>query len=188
MALDVDAVMIAGSGDLYTGPVGSTLPTNVSVVLDAALINAGYLSTDGATFRDSKTREPINAWQSFRPIKYRTSESSTELELTLMQFDSNTVPLAFGGGTIATVAGPPVHYVYSPAEPQDIDERAAVIQWFYAAYTYRLVLPRVMVTSGTETQLTRAQETGLPLTLGVLAADGVDPFSLITDDPAFAAA
>jgi len=182
MAQDADAVMIAGDGDIFTAPVGTALPTNPTVALDAAFIGAGYISEDGVTFRDEKTKEPINVWQSFYPVKYRVTESNAELEMILKQWDLVTVPLAFGGGSIIDNT---TYFEYSPPAPDVIDERACVLDWTYDTFAFRLVIPRTMVRGSIETQLARASESDLPLTLGILGTPGVDPWTLYTSHPSF---
>jgi hypothetical protein len=186
MPQNADNVMIAGDGNLFVAPTGTPLPTNIATALNAAFINTGFLSEDGATFRDEKTKEPVNVWQSFYAVKYRVTESNAEMEMVLKQWDKNTVPLAFGGGAVTTTAGPPAYYTYTPPSPDVIDERAAVLEWRYATKTFRLVVPKVMVTSGAESQLARASESDLPLTLGILGTTGVSPWLLYTDHAAFA--
>ena len=188
MAQSADAIMIAGTGSVYVGPVGSTLPIDPTTALDAALIDLGYLTEDGATLRDEKTKEPINAWQSFYPVKYVVTDASAEIEFVLRQWDVVTVPLAFGGGAITTTAGPPIVYTYTPPAPEDIDERALVLDWDYDTYNFRLIVPKVMVTSGVDSQLTRGQASDLPITLGVIGTDGASPYTIVTDHPDWAAA
>lgn len=188
MSQDADAVMIAGNGDIYTAPVGSTLPVDPTTALDAAFIQLGYVSQDGVTWRNEQTKEPINVWQSFYAIKYRVTETSAEMEFILKQFDINTLPFAMGGGTITTTAGPPIFHTYVPPAPETIDERSVVLAWKYSTYDYRMVVPRMMVTGSIETVLSRGQESELPVTLSLLGAPGVDAFAMYTSDPAFAAA
>src|SRR5680860_985390 len=187
MALSADSIIIAGSGSTSVAPVGSTLPIDVLTALDAAFIDLGYITEEGASFRRSKSTEPITAWQSFNALKYVVTEVADEVEFMLRQWDANTLPLAFAGGAIATTAavvGPPavpVYYTYTPPDPEDIDERALVLEWLYDTSTFRLVIPRIMVTSGVETQLTRSQASDLPITAGVLATDGAAPWTIISD-------
>lgn len=183
MAQSADAVVVAGNGAANVAPVGTTLPTDSSTALDPAFVDLGFLSEDGATFRDEKTKEPIPAWQSFYPIKYVVTDASAEVEFVLRQWDADTVPLAFGGGQV-TVPNPtaaPGEFRYEPPDPETIDERALVLSWQYDNANFRLVVPKVMVTSGVESQLTKSSASDLPLTLGVIGTAGASPWLLYTN-------
>lgn len=188
MAQNTDAVMIAGDGGIFLAPTGSTLPTDVATVLDAAFVDLGYVSEDGVTWRNEQTKEPVTAWQSFYPLKYRVTETTSELEFTLKQFDLYTLPRAMGGGTVTETPGPPQYFTYVPPAPETIEERAVVLEWEYSTFDYRLVIPRAMVTGSVETVLSRNQESELQVTLSVLGTPGADPFTLYTTDTAFEAA
>ena len=43
------------NGAIFVAPVGSTLPTDASTVLDAAFINLGFISDDGVTLGTSRS-------------------------------------------------------------------------------------------------------------------------------------
>lgn len=183
MQQDADSIVIAGNGSVQVAPVGTTMPTDIATALPAAWIDLGYVSEDGATFSDEKTKEPIPVWQSFYPVKYVVSDATASLSFVLRQWDADTVPLAFGGGAVTAIAGPPQVFRYDPPEPEVIDERAVVLEWTADDSTFRLIIPRVMVTEGVETQLVRTAASDLPITLGVLGTSGVKPWSLLSDHP-----
>lgn len=187
MAADADNIVIAGSGSVHVAPVGTAMPATPIAALNAAFVDLGYVTEDGATFRDDKTKEGTRVWGSFYPVKMRVTDASASLSFVLRQWDIETVPFAFGGGSIATTTGPPAHYTYTPPAPDEIDERALVLEWAADGHDFRLLVPRVMVTEGVETQLTQTAESDLPITLGVLGTAGVDPWQLLTNHPAFAA-
>jgi hypothetical protein len=182
---NTNAILIAGSGSVYTAVVGTPLPTTPTVALNAAFVDMGLIHEDGFTWRFDKTAEPIMVWGSFYAVKYRVTEATAEQEFTLKQFDRHTLPFAMGGGTVVAMAGPPEYFVFTPADPEDIDERALVIDWLYSASTYRLVVPRVMVTSGAELTFSDNAETDLPCTVGLMGTPGVSAYTMYTNDPAF---
>lgn len=187
MAQNTDAVMIAGDGNVFTAPTGTTLPTDMATALDGAFVQLGYVSEDGVTWRNEQTKEPVTVWQSFYPVKYRVTETTSELEFVLKQFDVYTLPRAMGGGTVTPNASP-VYYTYTPPDPETIEERAMVVEWEYGTFDYRLVIPRAQITGSVETVLSRNQESELPMTWAVLGTAGANPFTLITSDTAFAIA
>ena len=45
------------NGAIFVAPVGATLPTDASTVLDAAFKNLGFISDDGVTLGTSRSVE-----------------------------------------------------------------------------------------------------------------------------------
>lgn len=189
MATDVDQVVVAANGNVYVAPLGTAGPTDIATALNAAFIDLGYLSEDGISeITPGMDTTEIRAWQAFYPIRRVVTGRSLDIGFTLLEWSDISIKLAFGGGTVATTAGPPAYYTYTPPAPEDIDYRAMVIQWEDGTKDYRLHLPRVLVSDVGGISLRRSDPAGIPLTFSVDAADGAQPFTLITDDPAFAAA
>lgn len=193
MPVDTSSIVIAGNGSVNIAPVGTALPLDHQDALAAGFVHLGYITEDGATFRDSKTREPITVWQAFNPVTYTVTEASSNMSFVLRQWDKNTVPLAFGGGSVeqvAAAAGPPAvaaHSRYVQPTPTTIDYRACVLEWQQDTSKFRLIIPKVMVTDDVETNLTRTTAADLPLTLGVIATDGAAGWTIRTNHPAWAA-
>lgn len=184
MPQNASAIPIAGNGRVHIAPVGTTLPSDHSTALNVAFVELGIITEDGATLRDEKTREPIGGWQSLYPYKYVTTDSSASIAFTLRQWDKATVPLAFGGGAITSVTGPPAHFLYTPPAPSALYERACVVEWDVDTYKFRLIIPKVMPTEALETNLTRNDAANLPITLSVLGTDGTSPYTIRSDFPA----
>lgn len=187
MAIDADEIVVGASGSVYVADVGSTGPTDIATALDAAFVDLGYVSEDGVDITPGMDANEINAWQSFYPVRRVVTGRTLEIGFTLLQWNEESIKLAFGGGTVATTAGPPAHYTYSPPDPSEIDYRALVIEWADGTKGYRLHVPKALVTDTSALSLNRTDPAGLALTFSVQATDGADPFTLVTDDPAFAA-
>lgn len=77
-------------------------------------------------------------------------------------------------------------YRYAPPAPSVIDEREMGIDWQDGTKNYRLIIPKGMVTTAVDSELTRTKAADLPITFGVTANDTGDPWYFYTDDPAFA--
>lgn len=184
MAVDVDQVVIAANGQVYVAPLGTTGPTNIATALNAAFIDLGYTSADGVQITPGLSTNPIMAWQSFYPIRRIVTERSFEIGLTLLEWSDVSLKLALGGGSVATAGS---IYTYTPPAPEEIDYRAMVLAWQDGTKSYRLHLPRVMVSDVGAMNLQRSDAAGIPLTFQVDAVDGASPYNLITNDPAFAA-
>jgi hypothetical protein len=186
MAKSTTQITVGANGTVYVAPVGTTAPTDIASAWSGTWVDLGYTSEDGVTFRDSRTTERINVWQMFNAGRYIITEAETSASFVLRQWSKDTVKLAFGGGTITPTAGPPAHYLYTPPVPGVVDERAIGIEWIDGTKTYRLILPRVMVTEGVETNLTKASASDLPITVMAMGTDGAASWSLRTNDPSFA--
>lgn len=187
MAKDVDEIRVAANGLIHVGPLGTTAPTDTTTAWDAGWIDLGYASEDGVSISKTRDVATLNVWQSFFAARRVVTSEDFRVSFNLTQWNYQTVPLAFGGGTITDTAGA-APYTYTPPAAGSIDERAVGIEWVDGTVTYRLVIARAMVTENVETQLAKASMSELPITLGVIGEEGVDPFTIITDDPAFAAA
>lgn len=187
MPQDPDEVVVAANGQIYVAPVGSVAPVDIATAWAGTWIDLGYATEDGVTFTDGKTITDIPAWQSFYPIRKIVTGKNTTIAFVLQQWNENSVKLAFGGGVITTTAGPPAHYLYTPPDPEDVDERAVGIEWVDGTKIYRLVIPRATVTDDVSTQLIRTGAAELPISMGIVGDAGVTPWILRTNDPAFAA-
>lgn len=184
MALASEQLVVAGVGHIYVAPEGTAMPTSLSDALNAAFVEIGYTTDDGAKFTDAKSVNAIRGWQSFYPIRHHVTERDAMLEFTLQQWNENTVPLAFGGGSITEpTAG---EYRYAPPPPETVDVRAMVLDIADGDRNFRIGIPKGFVTSNTETSFLRTGPSLLPITFGVMAEDLADPWFLDTDDPAFA--
>jgi hypothetical protein len=193
MALDADEVVIGANGAVSVAPVGTDGPTDITTALDEDFIDLGYVSEDGVEITPGIDMSEINGWQSFYAIRRLVTSRSLEVGFSLLQWNAESIKLAFGGGDVveeqAPSAGPPPTpglYVYSPPDPAEIDYRALVIDWSDGSKGYRLHIPKAVVTDTGALSLNRTDAAGLQLTFALQATDGADPFSLITNDPAFA--
>lgn len=186
MAKSTSQITVGANGTVYVAPVATVAPVDIATAWGASWVDLGYTSETGVTFTDTRTTEKIMVWQLFRAGRYIVTDADTTCSFVLRQWNKDTVKLAFGGGTITTTAGPPAHYLYTPPDPSVIDERAVGIEWIDGTKTYRLVLPRVMVTEGVETNITRSAAADLPITVGIMGVDGASAYTLRTNDPAFA--
>lgn len=192
MTQDASEVVIGANGSVYTAPHGTALPTSVSAALNAAFVEHGFVSEDGVTFRDDKEIEGIPAWQSFYDIRKVVAAKSSGVEYVLRQFNPDNVELAFGGGAVDVAGGVAT---YTPPAPGQIDERSQVVEWVDGDYTFRLVLPKGIVTGEVESNLVRTAAADLPIAFEATPegapVDGdpeTFPFYILSDHPAWLAA
>jgi hypothetical protein len=195
MPKNVDEIVVGANGSIYTAPKGSELPASISEPLGEAFTDAGYVTEDGVTFTDSKDVEEIKAWQSFYALRRIVTGKEAKAVFALMQWSGANVILAFGGGDVEEIAAPvddspgpaaPGEYRYHPPAPEHLAELMLVIEWSDGDKDYRLSFPNGSVSEAIETNLTRSGPGLLPITFSLLGQDGVDPWTLDTNDPAFA--
>ena len=188
MAQDAAEVRIAGNGGLYLAPLGSTLPTDAETALDAAFVDLGYFSEDGVTVSPERTIEKFRAWQSRKPVRQSVTADDITISGSLLQWNNDSIPVFFGGGTVVETTGPPAYWTYTPPSSGAIDERAMVLEWIDGSYTYRLVAARTVNGELGEITLTGTALGELPINVEILEpSGGGDSFELITNDPAFGA-
>lgn len=186
MPKSASQIVVGGTGTVFVAPVGTVAPTDVAAAWAAAWVDLGYTNEDGVQFSDEKEMEALSVWQLFYAARHIITGRSSTISFVLRQWSKDTVKFAFGGGTITTTAGPPAHYMYEPPAPGTVDERALGVEWVDGTKTYRLIVPRGVVSDTVETTLTKADAADLPISFGVLGTDGSQPFYFRTNDPAFA--
>lgn len=185
MAQDVDQIVVGGAGDLYVAPVGTAAPADSQAAWGAGWVNLGLVSDDGVTLSDSKTVEDIPAWQLFYPARRIVTERSFQASFTLLQWSKATVELAFGATVTEPAAG---EFRIAPPSAASIGEQALGIEWEDGAETFRLIIPRGIVTDSVEANVVRTDAAGLPVTFGVVGESGVDPWYILTNSTAFESA
>jgi hypothetical protein len=128
--------------------------------------------------------ESIRAWQSFYDLRRIIASKEGSLAFQLMQWNGDTVKLAFGGGEVTEPAEGA--FLYTPPDPAEIDERMMAVEWEDGDYDFRLIFPKGIVSENVETNIVRTAAALLPITFSLLGQDGVPPFLLHTNHPAFA--
>lgn len=187
MGRNVDEIVVGSNGAIYKGAIGSPIPGSILDPLDPdAWIDLGYASEDGVTWTVGKSKTPVRAWQSFWDLRRVVESMEATATFSLLQWNGDTVKLAWGGGDI--VEPEPGAFRYVPPPPQDTDEGMLAIEWSDGAKDYRLILPKGDVSDTVETNITRTDAGMLPITFSLLGSDNADPFYFDTNDPAFAGA
>lgn len=178
-------IIIAGTGTIYHGPEGITLPSHLTDALDPDFLAVGFTTDDGAKFTDEKTTNQVRPWQSFYPVRTHITERSATVEATLLQWNEPNMILAYGGGGITEPQ--PGEYRYHPPAPEELAIVAIVIDFTDGDKEYRFCAGRCFVTSNTETTWAKTGPALLPITFEILAPEGAgDPWTIDSNDPAFA--
>ncbi len=187
MALDENEVVIAGTGHLWVGTVGTTLPAPNSdpTAAPGAFVDLGYTEEDGVTLRGVTEVSEHRVWQNTSPVRRARTLQVQEVVANLVQWNEATLVAAFGGGLVTTGGGFAT-YTF-PLAGDALAEYAVVLDWQDGDRNFRLVVPRM--NSGledVETQLNADNMAVLPVLLRSLAT-GVAAYIVSDDAAAFAA-
>jgi hypothetical protein len=179
------AIRVGANGTVYVAPSGTSLPTDITSAW-TGFTDVGYCDEGGAVLSRSMDTEVIRAWQSVSVLRYLITGVSLTAAFTLLQWDKDTIPFYFGGGSITTQAAS--KYKYDISSAPTIDERAFGIEWTDGAtITYRFLIGRGMVQETGESNVQRSDGIKLPMTFGAMTpASGTVLGTILTNDPAFA--
>lgn len=178
------SVVVGGDGHVWVAPTATAAPTNTATALNAAFVDLGYCSEDGATFSDGKETVDIMAWQSFTPIKKLISTRTVTVSFVLRQWSQPTLEFALGGDVVVNAA----EFKYTPPAASFIDERSLVLEWFDGDDIFRLYIPKGIVTETVETNIARTAAADLPITFTALdPGAGAKTYTLFTDKSSMAA-
>lgn len=184
---DPSELHVASGGQIYVAPVGTALPAGPTTALNAAFVGLGYASEDGATVSVTPDIQEWPAWQSRQAVRREMVGQELQVAFSLMQWNEDTVKLAFGGGAVSSVSG---GYRYDfPTDSEALDERALIIDADDGGERIRFVFPRGNVVESVETQFSRSSPALLPITFKALEpGDGAAAgYALFSDTAAFAA-
>ena len=183
---NADEYVVGGTGQVYIAATGVTLPTDATTTPSAAtFFGLGYHTEEGVSLSHSVEIARFRAWQTKHDTR-RDKESETfRLTFALQQWNEQTVPFAFGGGTV-TGSGP---YKFTPAGADSaLEEKAILCDVVDGSNRVRFVIPRANVVESVDTQFTRSQEAALPITVEALQPEtGGDAWWFYTNAAGFAA-
>ena len=102
MPQSAGAVVVGVTGDIYTGALGTTLPTDTDTALNVAFTAVGYISEDGIVTSTSTDINDIKAWQNGTVVrKVQTSHDYT-LKFSMLETNEKALTVYYGSYT----AGP----------------------------------------------------------------------------------
>lgn len=183
---NANEIVVAGNGQLYVGAVGTPLPASSIVALNAAFFGLGFITEDGAAVSVTPEVTDYMAWQSRSPVRREKVSQEAQVAVQLMQWNEQTVPAAFGGGTVSGSAGA---YRYDlPDDNASLAETALILDANDGATHMRWVFPRGNVTEAVEATFQRGNPAALPLTFKALTPPGGgSPGYFLSDGAGFAA-
>lgn len=180
MTLNANAVRVAGTGEVYVAPAGTTAPTDATTALPSDWVGLGITSTDGVQFSMSRDTSDIDGWQMSK-IRVVTNSEPVTIEFELMETTTEALTAAFGGGTVSGTTSK----TFTPPKEGENAIRSCVVEFKDGDVTYRYVFPRVQVEGDISFSLTRTDAVAYSVTFGVLANE--PKWLMLTDDPAIEA-
>lgn len=178
-------IIVAGNGQVYIAPSGTALPTDPVAALNPAFVGLGYITEDGATVTITPDIAEWHAWQTRTPVRREKTAQTVEVSFSLMQWDEDSIPFAFGGGAVSGSAGA---YRYNlPDDSAALDERAMVLEVSDGAKHMRWVFAKGNAVEAVAAQYARTDPAALPVTFRALAASGLSPGYFLSDSTAFVA-
>lgn len=182
---DADELIVAGSGQAYIGSVGTDEPADAEATLDTDLVGLGYHTEEGVSTNKTLDIVEHRAWQSRKPIRRDKESEDFQIGFELMQWEEDSVILAFGGGSIDEVSTG--QYKYTPPSVEDaLAEWMLVVDVIDGDTRGRFVIPRGTVTEGVESVFRANQPAVLPITFRALENDAGDDWYFLTNSAAFA--
>lgn len=180
---DPNEIHVASNGQVYIAPVGTAVPTTAIVALNAAFVGLGYITTDGATITVTPQIQDTMAWQSQQAVRRDLIAQEVLASFTLMQFNEDTVPFSFGGGSVVLVSSG--QYRYDLPTSGSLNEKCMIIEAIDGTVHQRVVIPRGNVSDAVAVKFAKDAESQLPISFkGLQPADGSTAMQWLSDDAA----
>lgn len=180
MALDSTEVRLAPMGHVYAAPVGTVLPTNATMALNASFKELGYIDEDGVSITPGVELTDIMAWQSAIPIKTTLDSVSFEVNFNMMQINQDTWGLYFFAGSWTNNFGQAKMVVSSNPGSQ---EKALIIEWTDDLQdNTRIVIPTAVLADRESLQLVRNNSAMTGVTFRALDSSGTLAY-VYSDNP-----
>lgn len=131
-------------GSIYYAPLGTTLPTSASAVLDDAFKCLGYVSEDGVTNNNSPESEEVKAWGGDTVLSMQTAKTDT-FAFTLIESMNEEVLKAVYGAS--NVSGTEELGIVVKANSKDYEDACWIIELIMKGNVpRRIVIPNAKIT------------------------------------------
>lgn len=173
-------VRVGVTGTLYSGVVGTAAaPTTIATAWGGTWTDLGLLDEAGVEITPSIDMKDLPAWQSFYPVRSVVTARSIEVKFSLIQSNSDSFKLAFGGGSFAPTST--TYSTYTPPAASFVDERAIGLELTDGTMIDRWVFPRTIVSSVENLTFKKDESVTFGLTLKVLSPSSGSIFSYISN-------
>lgn len=168
---DPTEAVVGGTGEVYIAATGSSLPTTEDDALAPSIWHGlGYHSEDGVSVNQSVEIQRFGAWQTKHDIRRQRGNETFQITFSLLQWNEDTTPFAFGGGSVTSVDADTYKYT-PPADIDAIQDKSLVCDVKDGSSTLRFVIPKGNVVEAVDSQFTREAIGMLPITFEALQPD-----------------
>lgn len=169
MAVAGTNVVVGSDGTVSWGTTGITLPATGTAAI-TGFNDLGYLDEDGVTFSSEPSIQEFAVWQSRQPVRREALEQKLSLSGKFAEWNTNSVPRAFGGGTLTALNAGSYNF---PSSTAALEEFAVVADVVDGSQRHlRFVFARVNQTEAVEVQFNRSNLAVVPFNFGILAPSG----------------
>jgi hypothetical protein len=186
MAGDATQLVVAGTGTISIAPYGTALPgdsTAVFEALDAAYVDLGYTSEDGATITDGVAVEDVKAWQTPYPVRRLVTDYTGTVAFDLLQWSKDIWEQVIHGVVTEPLAD--IVHRFQPTRDGVVAEKSLILDFIDGTFGYRYVVPKCGLSGDVEIPISRTAVAMLPTEWGVIGGDAEGAWFLLTDDPNF---
>lgn len=179
---DAGETWVAGDGQAYIAPVGTTLPKDAKTKPSNTFAGLGYHTEDGVKTNKSLEVSEYGAWQSEDPIRRERKSKNFEVAFSLLQWNDATLPFASGGGKIESLTENQFKYV-PPTDSDALEEKALLVDVEDGQRKMRIYVPRGTVTDPGESVFNRDTMSNLSVAFKALKpSDGGPSYYYVFDD------
>lgn len=166
MALNDDAVIIPGTGQVYVAPAATAKPASLTAPA-TPWENLGHTSRDdGLTItRDGGDSETIGTWQN-PSLRERRDPTTFAVTMFLHQVDNNVLEMYFGPGDVDTAG------VFGVTSAVATIERAVYVRIIDGLNEVGLYLPKVSISSDDDVEVDVEGFLAFPCRMTVLQVSG----------------
>lgn len=181
MSFESDELVVAGTGHIWVGPVGTAFPADISAAVDEpSWLELGYTSVDAVHVMFDRQTKDLFAWQTRDIIRTIITSEPKTIGFTMEQWNQNTLSLAMGG---ATVTGSAQKYVVTPPAAGHVDYRAMIAEFTDDTKKYRFLVPKALNKNPLDFTTKADDMALLPIVMTLLAPSlGGSAWTLQTND------
>lgn len=181
MALQPEAVRVAGTGEIFVSAESTTMPPIATVPPGVTWTGLGLTTTDGCDFTFSRDTNDIDAWQQSK-VRVVTNKEPATVKFTLLETDAATLPIVFGGGTVTTTGtAPDQTSTFEPPAEGTNTVRALLVRFTDDTINTQYYFPRAQIDGDVTFKLSRTDAIGYAMSFGILGS--TPRWTMETDDP-----
>jgi len=169
MANDSTRVLVGrpnATGGVYSGPLGTTLPTDATTALDAALVAKGLVSEDGLQASYERSSNDIKDWggNTVRSVQTDVTDSYT---FALIQSDAEVLKEVFGDAQVTVTPADATHgeQISIAANGEPLPAKVYVFEMKDGLNKHRIVVPNGQITATDQITYTNGDAISYSLTL-----------------------